>query len=179
MKPQKSIAIANYFIELARQHGQPLSPMKLQKLVFFAHAWWLALTGTPLIDETVEAWEYGPVIPTIYQEFKHYGKDNIKEPCRSFTFVGGEPIASPPELPCPDSNVEALLNKIWEVYSKFSAFQLSNMTHIAGTPWEKRVSEIKAKQGILPKGYDIPDDLIMEYFRSKMSSNGTSSDASA
>src|SRR5437870_3577302 len=66
-------AIANYFLDLAKLANQELNPMKIQKLVYYAHGWNLALDGQPLIDEAVEAWTYGPVIPSLYHEFKKYG----------------------------------------------------------------------------------------------------------
>ncbi|MFQ5632018.1 MAG: Panacea domain-containing protein, partial [bacterium] len=52
--------IANYFIDFARKDGVAISPMKLQKLVYFAHGYYLAITGQPLIEEEIQAWRYGP-----------------------------------------------------------------------------------------------------------------------
>jgi uncharacterized phage-associated protein len=73
------LAIANYFIELAKKKDKFITPMKLQKLVYFAHGWCLALSDEPLIDEKIEAWKYGPVVTSLYHEFKRYGNDGIKE----------------------------------------------------------------------------------------------------
>ena len=52
-------AIANFFLSLAKQSGEAITPMKLQKLVYYAHGWFAGHTGTPLINETVEAWHTG------------------------------------------------------------------------------------------------------------------------
>jgi uncharacterized phage-associated protein len=60
--PYPAAAIANEFIKVAKRNGVLLTPMKLQKLVYFAHGWYLALLGKPLINEPVEAWKFGPVI---------------------------------------------------------------------------------------------------------------------
>ncbi|HEY1718789.1 MAG TPA: type II toxin-antitoxin system antitoxin SocA domain-containing protein, partial [Verrucomicrobiae bacterium] len=61
-KPFKSIAVANRFIELAQKSDSKLTLMKLLKIVYFAHGWHLALRDkSPLIDDTVEAWKFGPV----------------------------------------------------------------------------------------------------------------------
>lgn len=57
-----TIAIANHFIMRRWRDGVHVSPMKLQKLVYFAPGWYLALFNKPLIDERVEAWKFGPVI---------------------------------------------------------------------------------------------------------------------
>ena len=72
-------AIANYFLEKAKAEGNSLTPMQVQKLVYFAHGWYLGLFGEPLIKESVQAWSYGPVIPSLYQEFKRFGNQGIDE----------------------------------------------------------------------------------------------------
>lgn len=151
-------AVANYFIALAKKRGEKLTPMKLQKLVYFAHGWHLALTEHPLIDEKVEAWQYGPVIPSLYHEFKSYGKGSISEPATdlddSLNFVVPElPVDSPADL-----YAKALIEKVFDVYGKYSGIQLSNLTHIKGSPWEQ------TWQPNLPKGTDIDESIIKSYF---------------
>jgi len=53
--------------------------MQLIKLVYIAHGWTLGLYNQPLIGKQVEAWTYGPVIPSVYHDFKHYGRDPITQ----------------------------------------------------------------------------------------------------
>jgi len=77
--PYDPKAIANYFLELAERDNRPLSPMKIQKLIYYANGWYLGITGEPLIDEQVEAWTFGPVIPSIYREFREFGNRPITE----------------------------------------------------------------------------------------------------
>ena len=79
--PYSAIAIANYFIQKSLdEKTDDLSPMKLQKLVYFAHAWYLIYQdGGKLINEAIEAWSYGPVINSVYHEFKHNGRNSITE----------------------------------------------------------------------------------------------------
>lgn len=50
----EALAIANEFIDLAAEREEQLTPMKLQKLVYYAHGWWLGLTSQPL------AWRGNP-----------------------------------------------------------------------------------------------------------------------
>src|SRR4051812_39910789 len=78
--PYPAAAIANEFLRLAKEDKAQISPLKLQKLVYFAHGWYLALAGKPLIEERVQAWQFGPVIPTLYREFKRYGNSPIASP---------------------------------------------------------------------------------------------------
>ena len=55
-------AIANAFVQLAQEGRIPqLTPMKLQKLMYFTQAWYLRERGFPLLDDHFSRWQYGPV----------------------------------------------------------------------------------------------------------------------
>lgn len=162
--PCDSKAVANYFLELAKRDGVTLSPMKVQKLVYFAHGWHLAIYGEPLIDDTVEAWEFGPVIPTLYHEFKKYGNGAITSPAAKLVLEEGDDWTTKgsftyivPKLH--DDAVQTFLDVIWEKYQKFSAVQLSNLTHVEGSPWLEVYSKNVGRKNV-----DIPDDNIKAYF---------------
>jgi hypothetical protein len=73
------LQIANEFISLAKERGEPLSNMKLQKLVFIAHGWSLAILNKPLFYEDVCAWRYGPVVPKLYDALIKYGSGNVTD----------------------------------------------------------------------------------------------------
>ena len=159
-------SIANYFLELAEKHNAELTPMKLQKLVYYAHGWNLAITQEPLINEQIEAWSYGPVIPSLYHEFKEFGNQAIDRPAVNFDWNSQGYSQSVPTIDKEESGEKIrftrdLLNKIWAVYGEYTPFQLSNLTHEPGTPWDQ-VS--KMYNGHLPRATDIPRDLIREYF---------------
>ena len=78
-------AIANYFLGLADAEKKPISHLKIQKLVYIAHGWYLAIKGEPLVgDEYAEAWQYGPVFPSLYHEFKIHGSGHITEPAMDY-----------------------------------------------------------------------------------------------
>jgi uncharacterized phage-associated protein len=72
-----ALAVANHFLDIAEKAGQRLTPMKLQKLVYFAHGWHLGLTGEPLLDEEIQAWSFGPVVRSVYNAFRDCGGDEI------------------------------------------------------------------------------------------------------
>ena len=160
-----SKAVANRFLELATANGQTLSPMKLLKLLYFAHGWYLAITGKPLLDEAIEAWNYGPVVPTIYHEFKRFGNDSITEPAKEATGQGSR-RSKDARLPESDGAafVQRLLQRVWEIYGPFSAVQLSRMTHQEGSPWSKTVEQNTGSKGYFPKSVEIDDNLIKDYF---------------
>lgn len=144
--------IANFFLSQAKRDDVPVSPMKLLKLLYFAHGWYLAITGEPLLEERIEAWIYGPVIPDIYLEFKQFGNDPI---------TGNfEPHNLPREE---NHDVNVILGEVWKTFKGYSAVALSNMTHEKGTPWSKTMEPYRGK-GKFPKNLIIDDKLIKDFF---------------
>src|SRR5690348_2726800 len=75
--PYDPRAVANYFLDLASVDGESISPLKLQKLLYFGHGWHLAITGEPLLSERIRAWKYGPVVESIYYQFRRFGNRPI------------------------------------------------------------------------------------------------------
>jgi uncharacterized phage-associated protein len=172
--PYPAIAVANEFLDLALRENRELTQMQVQKLVFFAHGWHLAIYGQPLIDEQVEAWRFGPVIRSLYGIFRGYGSHPISELHRNlryedpdgdngFRIAWDDPLRL--ELSADGAaDAKRLIERVWQVYGGYSAYQLSNMTHQPGTPWHTVVREYE-KSGIqLPKGTDIPAPVLKEYF---------------
>ena len=131
--------IANYFIWKADQDKiEDLTSMKLIKLVYFSYAWHYAIFNKKLFTEKIEAWRYGPVIPSIYHEFKRFG--NSKVGLYSIDF---EPESNNVSYPIVSQNDEDALNivgTIWEIYKKYSGWELSKITH-DGKPWKSAFAE--------------------------------------
>lgn len=168
--PYPAGAIANEFIKVARENGKSLSPLKLQKLVYFAHGWYLGFTGKPLINEPVEAWKFGPVIPSLYHCFKKFGYQAINECMTEGDFWGmsrgGHELCIDDN---PDQNenelAKRIVKRIWEVYGAFSATQLSNLTHSDGTPWSQTADKDRRKHAT------ISQDVIRAYFAAQVERN--------
>ena len=150
-------AVANYFLDLAKAEGIPITPMGLQKLVYFAHGWMLAFYGRPLISDRIEAWDYGPVIPVLYHQFKRFGNLPITEPALDVLVAPGiAPRLKKPEIPkYEDPDAARLLDQVWDAYKGFTGIQLSNMTHAPGSPWSQ------ARKSDQPF---IDDESIKRYF---------------
>ena len=73
-----ALEIAVWFLgAIDRKAGDGITHLKLQKLVYYAQAWSLALLNRPLFDEEVEAWAHGPVVESIFQRFKQSGWENL------------------------------------------------------------------------------------------------------
>jgi len=110
--------IADYFIWIANETGSFISNLKLQKLVYYAQAWYIALHNNPLFEEDFEAWVHGPVIPSLYQKYKSFGWQPISEDVA-------------PGLP---NDVLQFLDEVAEEYFACDAYELEQMTH-AEDPW--------------------------------------------
>ncbi|MBC7773132.1 MAG: SocA family protein [Pyrinomonadaceae bacterium] len=145
--------------------------MKLQKLIYYAHGWCLALTNKPLINEQVEAWQWGPVIPSVYHEFKACGNAPIKGSRYTDVTVvprgsDGKPkfLFSKPTLDestAEGKTAKSIVDKVWSEYNKFSAIQLSAMTHRPGSPWDITWNK---NGGSARRGTDIPQETIRAHF---------------
>ncbi|MGD0960413.1 MAG: type II toxin-antitoxin system antitoxin SocA domain-containing protein [Methylomonas sp.] len=152
-----ALSVANAFLDLARAEGKGISPMKLQKLVYYAHGWYLGLFDNPLIDEAIEAWKYGPVIQSIYHEFKRFGSSDITVFGTEFDCDAGDFIEPRPEG---DELARTLINKIWSEYGCYTAAALSSMTHVSGGPWEASRRDHEQARSVT-----IKNDLIKDYFK--------------
>lgn len=161
-----AMAVANTFIEKANSANiHDLSPMKLQKLIYFAHGWYLANFDSPLIMDDIQAWSYGPVISSIYHEFKDIGNDRITRLAQTVTFEDEKLHFVEPKIDSDDEKAWAIINGVWDLYGKFSPIQLSNMTHLPNTPW----AQIKEENGgSLPRNLVIPNNLIKSCFKKEL-----------
>ena len=66
----KALDIANKIISKTDlEHGDTISNLKLQKMMYYQQGFHLAYFGTPLFDEDIVAWQYGPVVPSVYKEY--------------------------------------------------------------------------------------------------------------
>lgn len=163
-----ALAVANEFIDLAAKRGDELTPMKLQKLVYFAHGWWLGLTGRPLLGEAIQAWSYGPVVFSVYKAFADYGSNPIGDKATETVVVKPDWSVFTTTTPSLDSlppdqaeRYHEFLDRIYDIYGEYTPIQLTNMTHEPNTPWDKVQ---KMHEGRIPKYETIPDESIKAYF---------------
>ncbi|MEH2504011.1 putative phage-associated protein [Bradyrhizobium sp. AZCC 1578] len=126
--PYDSRAVANEILRYAHEKGRNLTIMQLIKLVYVANGWSLALLNHRLIDEPIQAWQYGPVIPTVYQAFNKFGSRPINEyAVQAFSNLAYRADFDPEDL--------RLIHTVVDSYGHMHAFQLSNSMHQPGTPW--------------------------------------------
>lgn len=153
---ENSIAVANYFIKKASEQGAEVTPMKLLKLVYISHGYHLAMFGEGLIAEPVEAWQYGPVVKSVYYEFRKFGKGRVNS--YGSIEVNGNTIT-----PMPNAEKTEFLDKVWAAYGKFDGLQLSTLTHQKDTPWDITWRQMGGKNIL---SAIINPDIIKEHYKS-------------
>jgi uncharacterized phage-associated protein len=161
--PYPAKAAANFFISQALQEKSELSPLKLLKLIYIAQGWYLALSNEDLIDEPIQAWQFGPVVESVYHEFKCFGNKNITHLAKEYGLDSdGDFDISIYEIPKKDKMVNVFLKKVWDIYKQYTAVQLVNWTHLRDSPWYKAWFE---EGGVNKKNYSISASLIKDYFK--------------
>lgn len=145
------LAVANAVLEEADRQGKKLTIMQLLKLVYIAHGWSLALLNEPLVNEEPEAWQHGPVFPSIYRAFRRFGSGPITD--KASTPFG--PLASA-DL---SAQQRSVIESVVRGYGDTHAFALSRMTHQPETPWDK------VYQGGIGSSDDIPNAIIADHYR--------------
>lgn len=140
------LKIANQLLLYSSDIGkEPMTNMKLQKMLYYQQGFHLAYFGTPLFDEEIEAWMYGPVVPMVYEEYKTFGHQGI-EPNRDWEFSFDNIIEN------------ALFIEVCQVYGAYSAIGLMNMTHNEA-PW---------KSTPVGEGNIISKDKMKSFFKRRL-----------
>ncbi len=160
----RAASIANEFLDLSSQAGRTITQIEIQKLVYFAHGWNLALKEQPLIGEFIEAWQYGPVVRTLYDAFKRFGGDPITDKASVWKMTAaGKVTCDTPSIQsdvmAEDTYARALVHIVWQKYGSLAPFKLVEITHLPGSPWSQAYSEKKTY---------IPNESIQAYFKSLM-----------
>ncbi|NQU66475.1 MAG: DUF4065 domain-containing protein [Candidatus Marinimicrobia bacterium] len=132
-------SVANYFIKKSEEDSISITNMKLQKLVYFANAFYLAMKEEcePLFRERIQAWKWGPVVEDLYHEFKEFGGSGIQRPAVRKLYLTEESDLISEYYPIPEDEFSiSVLDIIWTIFKDVSASDLSNMTHVEGSPWD-------------------------------------------
>ena len=151
------LALANEFLARSASSDVALTPMHLQKLCYFAHGFNLALKDTELTSDRVEAWEFGPVFPTLYDALKRYGARSVGEQVRERNWASTEIQRGNVVVETFTADEMEVIDGVFETYGDFEAYKLSALTHEAGSPWEKIYKPGR-------KSLVIPNSMIRDYF---------------
>lgn len=151
-------AIANFLLDYADEKNANMTLMSILKMIFYAHGWHLNLKREPLVIQPFEAWRYGPVVRSVWEAFKSSGKKPLKTRAKRLDVVSNfyievrEPI---------DEEQARFLRQIFDAYGHVDAFDLSNATHVTGSPWDQIWN---APNGAINVGMKIPNDEIRKWF---------------
>ncbi|MEN8215986.1 MAG: type II toxin-antitoxin system antitoxin SocA domain-containing protein [Pseudomonadota bacterium] len=138
--------VAKYFLLKGdNEEESGICNLKLQKLLYYAQGFYLALFEQPLFDSKIEAWRHGPVCPEVYHKYKNHGRNLIPAP----------PDFNPTSV-LSHEQIE-FLDEVYDVFGQFSAWKLRNMTHDE-PPWAG--NEINASE--------ISVDELADYFKTRV-----------
>ena len=140
--------IAKYTIASFQAKNKEISNLKLQKLLYYAQAWQLALYARPLFREPIEAWVHGPVVPGVFREYKEYAWRPIAQKVQAST---------PAEL-------KFHLSEVIRVYGKFDAVELERMTH-REDPWKEARGSLAPDE---PSHRVITDESMKNYYGARL-----------
>jgi uncharacterized phage-associated protein len=142
--------VAKWFINrVDRESGESITHLKVQKLLYFAEAWYQVLHGKDLFNEQIEAWAHGPVVREVYGKLSDYGWQAL-------------PPIDPTMLEFPE-DVQGALELVVDLYDRFGAKQLESITH-TDRPW------LDARGGLAPEARctaPIDKSAIRAYFKEK------------
>ena len=122
--------------------------MQLQKLVFLAQGYALALLDRPIFKHDVHAWQWGPVIPKLYKVLQKYGAGDVAEEIQATDSVAD------------GSEESEIVRGVWDAHKSYTGSQLSSLTHKQGTPWS--LTWEKERFAI------IPEELIASYYKQQI-----------
>ena len=130
---------ADFFLSpIAEEDGEQITNLKLQKLLYYAQGYSLAILKRPLFADKIENWEHGPVVPVVYQTYKRYGANLLPVTCL--------------ELDKYQADELYILNRVRSEKGRYTAWSLRDKTH-QEAPWQST-----------HRGQELGLELMQEYF---------------
>lgn len=142
--------VADYIVWLRAKEGDVTTNLHVQRLLYYAQAWHLAIYDEPLFPETFEAWAVGPVIPKVYFSFSDYQS---------------RPIDPPPIDWKPPEEFKEHVDEVMETYGGFSSFDLGRII-CNEEPW------LSAREGLEideeSSSAEISNEKMREFYKSQL-----------
>ncbi|MGL6168774.1 MAG: Panacea domain-containing protein [Fusobacteriaceae bacterium] len=144
--------ICRFIVNYSNKNSYGVSNLKLQKLLYFVQAKFLLETDKPCFEEKIEAWDYGPVVPEAYHEFKEYGGMNIPTIHRYKSSIQKSEIEFDEKIIISESRDKII--SVLDFFENYTAGNLIDITH-KQDPWKNAyISTFKI----------IENDSIKRYF---------------
>jgi|SRR6185437_1680304 len=140
--------VAEGLINLSHDKQNPISNLKLQKLLYYSQAWHLALFKEPLFQEDIEAWVHGPVVPQVFRCYRDFRWISLPRKEEAVVSAG----------------LRSYLEEVWRVYGQYNAYDLERLTH-SEEPWKA------ARVGLPPDESShnvITKHSMMSYYSSRL-----------
>lgn len=132
-----ALEVAKYVINHEHSKDRPITNLRLQKLLYFVQAKILVETGEPCFEDEMQAWDFGPVVPPVYHNYKFFGAWNLMNEN------------------APKISEETRINDMLEKCAAFSTSQLVEITHTQ-KPWKDAYEK--------GRGTVISNESIKEFF---------------
>lgn len=152
-----ALDVARFVINYSNEKDYGISNLKLQKILYFIQAGFLlSLKGQkPCFNDCIEAWDFGPVVPEVYQEFKQYGSGSIPTVDSYIKFVGWDVQREKFDDSVINDDDKQLIKRIVDKFACYSATDLVKLTHNQA-PWINAYCP--------NENNEITNEAIMEYF---------------
>lgn len=155
--------VSRYIINYSNRKDYDISNLKLQKLLYFVQAFFLVFTlsGEECFPEEIEAWDFGPVVPEAYREYKQCGSGNIPPISSYIEFNNDNIFHSKKEdytEECIKKSDRILINDVVDAFADYTATDLVELTH-AQSPWQD--AYVRHQNNIITK------ESIRGYFNGK------------
>ena len=135
----KVLDVCQHVINYSNEHDYGISNLKLQKILYFIQAYFFITKKdhTPCFDEKIEAWDFGPVVPEAYHEYKQYGSGDIPI-IKSFIIFDKDNVWNSKRVKFEDTEIsdndKSLIDKVIDKFADYSATDLVSLTH-RQSPW--------------------------------------------
>jgi uncharacterized phage-associated protein len=142
--------IAAWIIEFCNERGDPITNLKLQRLLYYAQAWHVALRGRPLFKEDFQAWVNGPIQPGVFAAYRQFSFAPIPHPIYVRRSI---PAA-----------IESHLKDVLQAYGFLSAYDLELLAS-SELPW------CEARKGLAPdtsSTQPIAIDAMRRFYKAKL-----------
>ena len=117
----KVLDVCKYVINYSNQKDYGISNLKLQKILYFVQAYFLISEPSRCcFEEKIEAWDFGPVVPKAYREYKQFGSSDIPDTGDNINIISDED--------------QKLIRTVIEKFADYSVTDLVSLTHNQ-SPW--------------------------------------------
>lgn len=148
-----AINIARYIIKYSNEKEYRVSDLKLQKLLYLVQAYFLISLNKPAFFDKIEAWSFGPVVPTVYKKYNTYGANFIPTPKKELNDDYSVEIIDYERTLSKKS--KKLIEKVVDHFKDYTATELIELTQ----------KQKPYKQAYSPKTFnEITPENIKEYF---------------